>query len=160
MFNYSQFATKMLSVINRDKIAPALEFLDKLTVLKYEKQRLFSSLGVEELDQFLCLINKESGELNNLVVEFHQLGKIKNIDRLNSAYRRLLHQNSTSVLEIEYASEPIDKKSIEKALGQNAIYIYKLNPNLIAGLTIKSSMGEFEYNLNQHLIDLKAALVA
>ena len=160
MFNYSQFATKMLSVINRDKIAPALEFLDKLTVLKYEKQRLFSSLSVDELREFLLLINKGSRKLNDLVVEFHQLGKIKNIDRLNSAYRRLLHQNGTSVLEIEYASKPIDKKSIEKALGQNAIYIYKLNPNLIAGLTIKSFMGEFEYNLNQHLIDLKSALVA
>jgi hypothetical protein len=52
------------------------------------------------------------------------------------------------------------KTAIENKFGNEAIYIYKLNSNLIAGIKIKTFEGEFEYSLNQHLIDLSNALVA
>lgn len=160
MLDYSNFASKIIEATARKDIPDMLILLDKLTLLKREKSRLLSSLSKDQFVKLLSTISNKQDALNNIVIKFYELGQIKNIDRLDAAFRRRIKHENIDIIEIESASSNINKNYIESNFDKNTLFIYKLNPQLLAGIKIKTSDGEFEYSANQHLIDLKEALVA
>ena len=160
MFDFSKYAAFMLENTEKKDISELILLLDNLTMLKQEKNKLLSSLTVTQFNQLLESINNHNPNVTSLFIQFHELGQIKNVDRLNTAFRRRLRNNGIQVIEIESATPVIDKTAIENKFGNDAIYIYRLNSTLIAGIKIKTFEGEFEFSLNQHLIDLSNALVA